>query len=427
MRNPLRSDRISNARVQSSQVTDVRLWNPGEEQPSDKQQAEWRIKTYYASTMQGAVSEARQELGEDAIIMSSRSTPQSRRHLGEYEIVVGVRPCTFATAAPVQHAPRETTSEAGLPVPPDMVAQRPWSGLATDVAAMRTQLFAIQELLQQRGLGTELPRMPGAKEWNTRLVSVGIPENASLEILREASECFGNFESCPVPSYAAIADVLKRRFHVNPTLGSGSAEAKAVVLVGPPGCGKTTSLIKLAIREGMLMQIPTTLLSLDRDRIAAMQQMESYASILGLEFRQMDSVNALNAFLEKQNNKSLVLVDTNGISSSDLDEGRELSEFLQSHPNVDTHLVLPANLRDSDLSRIIDRFEILSPKKLLFTMIDETEAYGVLIRESSRTGKPISFLSKGRQIPEDIERATHEGIARLVLKGRRRQTSGQPQ
>lgn len=408
-------------------MADVRLWNPGEEQPSDKQQPEWRIKTYYAPTMQGAVSQARQDLGEDAIIMSSRSTPQARRHLGAYEIVVGVRPSAPAAASPVPQTSIDPIPPSGVPSPTEPAASRSWSGLATDVAAMRTQLFAIQELLVQRGLGTKLPPIPGAKEWNTRLVSAGIPEESSLRILKDAGECLSNFEGRPDPSYAAIADALKQRFHTNSTLGNGAAEAKAVVLVGPPGCGKTTSLIKLAIREGMLMQIPTTLLSLDRNRIAAMQQMESYASILGLEFRQLDTVTALSDFLARQNNKQLVLVDTDGISSSDLDDGRELSEFLQSHPDIDTHLVLPVNLRDSDLSRIIDRFEMLCPKKLLFTMIDETESYGVLIRESSRTGKPISFLSKGRQIPEDLERATHDGIIRLVLKGRRRQTSGQQQ
>lgn len=401
---------------------EVRTWHPSATL-SSKLPAEWRIKTYYAATMQSAMSQARAELGEDAIILSSRRTPEEKRRFGDHEVVVGTRP-----DVPVAKAESDKVLKEPLLPVPNVAKQEevPPVGLTSlfgNVAEMRQQLRAIQEMLQQSGLSAPLPKIPSAKEWHSRLLHVGLPESMVMQVLRDAAATFQQFEERPDPVQEAVADALKKCFHTDSTLGVPDSRKKTVVLVGPPGCGKTTSLIKLAIREGMLMQIPTTLVSLDRDRIAAMQQMESYASILGLCFRQLNTVAALDRFVDDLQSRELVLVDTNGISSSDIDAGREMAEYLQNRKEIDVHLVLPANLRDSDLARTVDRFAQFSPKKLLFTMIDETESFGALVREANRTGKPISFLSKGREVPEDLERANPEGIARLVLRGRQRRAA----
>jgi flagellar biosynthesis protein FlhF len=86
------------------------------------------------------------------------------------------------------------------------------------------------------------------------------------------------------------------------------------------------------------------------------------------------------------------------------------------------HLVLPASMRTSDLKRVAEQYAVFQPSKLLFTRLDETETFGPILNQSIRMGKPVSFLSSGQRIPEDLEPASEELILHLVLK---RQIVGQ--
>jgi flagellar biosynthesis protein FlhF len=97
-----------------------------------------------------------------------------------------------------------------------------------------------------------------------------------------------------------------------------------------------------------------------------------------------------------------------------MEDGADLASLIASHPEIDTHLVLSASMKPADLSRVVDRYEIFQPKKLLFTRLDETDRYGALISEAARRQLPISFLSKGQQVPDDLEPASKEWIADQV-------------
>ena len=98
-----------------------------------------------------------------------------------------------------------------------------------------------------------------------------------------------------------------------------------------------------------------------------------------------------------------------------MEDGADLARFLASHPEIDTHLVLPASMKPSDLARTIDRYKFFQPAKLLFTRLDETDRYGALVSESARRSLPISFLSTGQQIPDDLEPATQARLVELVF------------
>ena len=108
---------------------------------------------------------------------------------------------------------------------------------------------------------------------------------------------------------------------------------------------------------------------------------------------------------------------TQGLAAADLDEAEELAQMLASDEEIDIHLLVPASMRAADLSRAIDRYRIFQPHKLLFTRLDETEQFGALINESARTALPVSFLTFGQVIPDDIEPATKERISALVRQG----------
>lgn len=101
-----------------------------------------------------------------------------------------------------------------------------------------------------------------------------------------------------------------------------------------------------------------------------------------------------------------------------MDSAWDLARFLGTHPLIDTHLTLTPSMKSADLTRVVDRFEIFRPRKLLFTRLDETESFGAILNEAARTQKPVSFLTFGQRIPEDLEAATKSRIVELLLTGR---------
>jgi flagellar biosynthesis protein FlhF len=119
--------------------------------------------------------------------------------------------------------------------------------------------------------------------------------------------------------------------------------------------------------------------------------------------------------LEEHSRKDLILIDTPGHGFNDLAEAADLARYLAGRPDIETHLVLSASMKSADLTRVVDRFEIFRPQRLLFTKLDETETFGPILNEAARSGKPVSFLTAGQRVPEDLEPATQERIVNLIL------------
>src|SRR5208337_4770648 len=107
----------------------------------------------------------------------------------------------------------------------------------------------------------------------------------------------------PTAFRGALAEELTSRFQVQPVLGRGEANPRIVALVGPPGCGKTTTLVKLAVNYGLAARRPVMLLSMDTYRVAAAEQLRSYAAILGVGFQVVETVAALAQNLEENRGK----------------------------------------------------------------------------------------------------------------------------
>ena len=139
---------------------------------------------------------------------------------------------------------------------------------------------------------------------------------------------------------------------------------------------------------------------------------------MGVSFEALETVGALAQSLKDNSRKDLILIDTPGYSAQDFGLSWDLTRFLSTYPHVDIHLVLSCGAKSSDISRMVDRYNIFSPSKLLFTRLDETESFGVILNESARTGLPVSFLGTGPRVPDDFEPATEDRIVNLLLEGR---------
>lgn len=318
-----------------------------------------KLKSYFSSTVEAAMELARKELGGEALLINARPSAPETRYLGAYEVVFGVVPPEQA-------------------VPPAPV---------TGEDAFRAELSELRRQIDRLTLGrVDTP--------------VATHRSAPPD------------ELCPLIFEKLAQGVpLDQLFRTAPGLG------RQVALVGPPGSGKTSTLIKLAARYGVARRRPTQVLTIDVNRIAAADQLRTLAAILGLPCEVADTPLVLAQQLNMYSSKELVLIDTPGFGFREMDDASELAIFLASQPGMDTHLVLSASMKPSDMSRVVDSYAVFGPQKLIFTHVDETSRYGALVSEAARHDLPISFLCTGQRIPDDLEEATAHRLTDLVLGG----------
>ncbi|MCU1237488.1 MAG: GTP-binding signal recognition particle G-domain [Candidatus Solibacter sp.] len=376
-----------------------------------------KIKSYYARTVEDALAAARQEMGEEAMLVNSRKTPLEARHLGEYEVV-------FATVGPVGAA-----TEASLTLPGEskmIPTAPPPDRLSMEVAELKKELEGMRRAITRTACAPA--QWVGVSQDVSDAYATLTGAEISAELAREVVQAAGDrLQGQRLPLGRApqrmdgaafgraLVEELSSRFTADATLGRGPGQPKIVALVGPPGCGKTTTLVKLAVNYGLAARRPVLLLSMDTYRVAAADQLRSYAAILGVGFQVLDTVTSLAQAIEENRGKELIFIDTPGLGYGELEDSASLGHFLSTRGDIDTHLVLSASMKPADLSRMVDAFGILRPQHLLFTKLDETASYGPILSEAARTGKPLSFFTSGQRIPEDLEVASKERVLDLVL------------
>ena len=344
-----------------------------------------KIKSYYARTVEDAMALARSELGAEAMLVNSRKAPLEARELGEYEVV-------FAADAPPEAAD-------GPAAQPQLLGDR----LSLEVAELKRELEGMRRALTRSAFAPAqwLASSPGLTEVYAALTVNEVTPELAREIVQGAAGRMGTERGARGQDggrlQRAVVEELESRIAAEPLLGRGDGRPRIAALVGPPGCGKTTTVAKLAVNYGLAARRPVLLVSMDNYRVAAAEQLRSYAAILGVGFQALETVAGLAQALEEGRGKDLILIDTPGLAFEDMDHGLPLARYLAGRSDIDTHLVLSSSMKSADLSRVVDSFEAFGPRRLLFTRLDET-----------RRDLGISWLSDASRIrycPHDANRS----------------------
>ena len=191
---------------------------------------------------------------------------------------------------------------------------------------------------------------------------------------------------------------------------------KIITFLGPTGVGKTTTLAKIAGSEKLSRpDFKIGLITLDTYRIAAVQQLQEYAKIINVPIRVVNDKEQLSQTLKEFQNKDLILIDSAGRSQRDEVQMGELRSILKDFKQISNLLVLSATTKDNDLVEITKRFSTIPLKGIVFTKLDESTSYGSIFNHAIRFKLPLTYLTTGQIVPDDIENASRDRLIDLLL------------
>jgi flagellar biosynthesis protein FlhF len=372
-----------------------------------------RSKTYRAKTMKEALTRVRRDLGGDAVILAAREV-RRRRLLG-----LGSRALVEVTAADTMPPEVTVTTVPG--------ADR--AGSAAAPAAAPTALHArfgeqlsrlhtmVETLSRQGRIDHLLPDLPGELvPIYSELIEADVPEVLTRRLVRYVSESlepdqFEHHESIR----AALCEAVAQCIPVAPPIQAVVGTRRVVALVGPTGVGKTTTVAKLAANFKLAHGVRVGLITVDTYRIAAVEQLKTYAEIIDLPLAVVNDPGEMSRALDELGPVDLVFIDTAGRSPRDEVKIRELAEFLlQARPD-EVHLVLSAVAGQRSLRAAVERFAMVQVDRLILTKLDEADSLGGVLAVLGMSSRPVSYLTTGQAVPDDIEPADRMRLARLIL------------
>ncbi|MEW5800601.1 MAG: flagellar biosynthesis protein FlhF [bacterium] len=211
-------------------------------------------------------------------------------------------------------------------------------------------------------------------------------------------------------------DILQQLVKTSGPIESNDQGPKYVALVGPTGTGKTTTIAKLSAENLLKRKKKVGLITIDTYRVGALEQLNTYAGIMNIPMTMASTFEQMRKAVLQYQDQDVVLIDTAGFSHHDQEHLQLLNAFLAQISNPEIHLVLSINTDERELINISQSFNLLHYERLLFTKLDESSYPGTIFNHMVYTGKPISYITTGQKVPEDIEVATPAGIINLMFQ-----------
>lgn len=412
-----------------------------------------KILTFSGATPAEALKKAQLEVGEEAMLIETREI--QKKSLGKsalYEIVVGVE--------------ENVTVKSKPPMQEPLTKQRPLAQKSSDV------LYNISEAAKQISKIAEVteeersPRQSAAAEsedlkkikdeieklgdkvkliqnmfWNEKapkLQATIPPEFAEIYRLAQQSGMDQDHldeimqltlehmpskmreNSATVKRYFQV--LMRKMIPVRIETPPRNGAKKVIMLVGPTGVGKTTSIAKLAARFSYLLEkkYKVGLVVLDTYRIGAVEQLMQYARMMKLGIETVVDPPEFSSALNALRYSDYILIDTMGSSPYDKGKIEKIYECLRGNNteySVDVVLVLPSSIKYEDLKATYDNFAPLGIDTIMFTKLDETRGFGNIFSLVYETKVPISYFSTGQEVPEDLATATSDFLVDCLLHG----------
>ena len=367
-----------------------------------------KIKKYVAKSMPEAMNEIRKELGADAVILNSKEI-KTGGFLGLFQKK------NIEVIAAIEHEPvvkknipleKEKRKEIYDSIPKQQVEHE----------QVLNEINQLKKLLATQSFQSEHHYPPLFENMYKYFISQEIDEKLAKQLVDKLLERTNSEANLSEEQLTEMIgeEIEKNLEHLS---FEGIAEDKQIIqFVGPTGVGKTTTLAKIAASTMLEQNKQIAFITTDTYRIAAIEQLKTYARILDVPVEVAYSIEDYKKALNKFNSYDYIFVDTAGRNFRDERYVNELKNMINyDNLKVETYLVLALTAKAQDIVDIYHQFKNLSIKKIVFTKMDETLTYGSILNMSAIKDIDIAYITNGQDVPDDLLKPTKQMISRLIL------------
>lgn len=410
------------------------------------------VRRYQGRNEEEAIAKAKAELGGDAVILRIKRLPLKGlfdlKSAAKVEVIVACDRDFYEERKPSPSSVKSKVVEASLRASPELAdlksveGKEPQNSPLTSAEGFRAyavsaysnvhrvEPFDKLRLAKKRCEGTTpvettQPKSPdwdeslshqlpkAAQKLYQHLLSHGVEEEVAQKLSFSCHQLISG--ESPLSLKEAMNICIEELIRTSGGLNIAKRPA-VVAFVGPTGVGKTTTIAKLAAHYHLKENQKISLITVDTYRIAAIEQLKTYATYIGIPLEVALTSDEMHQLVRKYRNCDLILIDTPGRSQKDSLRIHQLAMILSAAKPTEVHLTLSVATEHRSLWDIVRGFKVLNPSRLLFTKLDESISFGHILNMSIALRKPISYLTTGQDVPDDIQLATIERITEYLLR-----------
>lgn len=375
-----------------------------------------KIKKYEASTEQEAILKVKEDLGKDALILNIKKIQPK----GVFKIFT--KPRVEVTVAYEEKKEEIKKSFTANSTNDESIKneifvdniEKKIDNLETLLYKMSSKLLSYEDIVKQKS----------NEKYNNTIINIIYDNLIANEVMPEiAVKLLENLDEIIEKDkenlnlavgivYNRIIEIIG---NIQPIIINKDEKPSFIVMMGPTGVGKTTTIAKLSSHFILKEHCDVGLITADTYRIAAIEQLKVYSDILGIETEVIYSETEIEDIFKKLSYKDIVFIDTAGRSHKNNEQIDELNLLLQKTKNCGKYLVLSMTTKCKDLISIVDTYSKITDYNIIFTKSDETITKGIILNICYLTGKTLSYITNGQNVPEDIEIIKPEEIAKALL------------
>jgi flagellar biosynthesis protein FlhF len=362
------------------------------------------IKRYLVKDMQEAMVKIKSQLGSDAVILSNR--PVRKKGIAGWFGKPLVEVMVAYESGPKNGSAKQEKAEEAARAVQEAQARQPEPPAQEDKLAemekrMENMSAAMLEIAGKLHGGSAAQRYcKEIQQQYVHLIENEVEEGIARTLADEAQDISDRRKVEPLE---AFEQVVRYRLGEPEGIRLQRFKRTVAVFIGPTGAGKTTTIAKLAAKYAIHEKAKVGLVTADAYRIAAHEQIKTYSDILEVPLKTIYKPEEITQALLELDDADIVLVDTPGKSPNDRSHQAEIASIIEKSGASEVFLVLSASTGYKSCVMVADQYRFVKDFKVLLTKLDETITGGMYLNARALMGKPLSYITTGQSVPDDIE------------------------